>query len=287
MMTCTTVWHQQFFGLASNFMSENYYVYLYRNPTNLKVMYVGYGTEANRAHASGHNERVLPEAGKFIIEISEPYRDEVEARNVEAALIYSLKPEWNKIEGTGNKFRPFGVPIELISRRTLSPITLGEIGKITGGALIVLSSEKAEMKTNVDKLSPTNFEDNVIIENIREYWHVAKYKELWATRPATSPRALVGVQGPTNNGRIVVASIEIDQSGWNETPQAPHKTNMPLHRIPLVENSSLDLGEIRGRLVDDAKFQVGSLTYIWVDGYGQVRHGTPELKNKYPVIRDF
>lgn len=265
---------------------ENYYVYLYVNPSAKKVMYAGYGTAANRAHPEGHNERVLAESGKFSIEISEPYRDEEEARNVEAALIYALKPEWNKIEGTGKKFRPFGVPKELISRRTEESLTIADIGKKTGGALIVLSSEKAEMKTDVSKLSPTNFDDQVIIENIREYWYLKKYKDEWQQNPSSAPRVLVGVQGPSKGGRIVVASLDIDQSGWANTPLAPHKTDRPLHRVPLIENSSLDVGEIRGRLVTDAKFQVGTLTYIWVDGHGQVRHGTPELKKKYPVITD-
>ena len=104
--------------------TDKYFTYVYRSPDNGKILYAGYATDITRVHEIAHNKNVSENLGKFEILISGPYRDEIEARNVEAALISAIDPEWNEVQGTGHKFRPFGVPSELVIRRTDPPLSV-------------------------------------------------------------------------------------------------------------------------------------------------------------------
>ena len=256
--------------------TDKYFAYVYRSPDNGKILYAGFATDITRVHEIAHNERVSENLGKFEISISGPYRDEIEARNVEAALISAIHPPWNKVAGTGLKFRPFGVPPELVIRRTEPELSVSEIGKITGGAIIVLSQESAVLKHNVQKLTPNLFEDGVVLGNIREYWTIKKYIDEWSGSYDLSPKVLVGVQGPIGS-RLIVGSVNIDTAGWLDTPVADHDKNV--HRIPTMVDSSLDCYELRGRKTSNVKFGQSSLTWIWVDGNGIVRHGIKSLKS--------
>ena len=256
--------------------TDKFFTYIYRSPANGKILYAGFATDITRVHEIAHNKNVSENLGKFEILISGPYRDEAEARNVEAALISAIDPEWNEVQGTGHKFRPFGVPPELVIRRTEPDLGVSEIGKITGGAIIVLSQESAVLKHNVQKLTPNLFEDGVVLGNIREYWNIKKYIDEWSGSYDLSPKVLVGVQGPIGS-RLIVGSVNIDTAGWLDTPVADHDKNV--HRIPTMVDSSLDCYELRGRKTSNVKFGQSSLTWIWVDGNGIVRHGIKSLKS--------
>ena len=255
--------------------TDKFFTYIYRSPANGKILYAGFATDITRVHEIAHNKNVSENLGKFEILISGPYRDEAEARNVEAALISAIDPEWNEVQGTGHKCRPCGVPPELVIRRTEPDLGVSEIGKITGGAIIVLSQESAVLKHNVQKLTPNLFEDGVVLGNIREYWNIKKYIDEWSGSYDLSPKVLVGVQGPIGS-RLIVGSVNIDTAGWLDTPVADHDKNV--HRIPTMADSSLDCYELRGRKTSNVKFGQSSLTWIWVDGDGIVRHGIKSLK---------
>jgi hypothetical protein len=126
-----------------------HFVYVYRTTPKGPVRYVGYEHHVGRAlsHAEGsHNPGLrdwLLHRDAFDLTIAGPYRDEVEAKAVEAALISAMDPKFNKAPGDGPKFVPVGVPGEL-SGRSIHPPWASPIpgppdappfnsGKITGG----------------------------------------------------------------------------------------------------------------------------------------------------------
>lgn len=252
---------------------ERYFAYIYRDPRTLEVLYAGYGTSPGRAYSVGHNRKVkkLVDDGEgFQILISGPYRDEAEARNVESALVSALAPDLNLIEQPGLRFRPLGVPEEYAVRLSEPLLSIHDVGKRAGGALIVYCNLTTELKSGVEKLSPINFRDEVLLENIREYWKVKKFMPGWVSQPETSPRTLVAVQGPPSD-RIVVASCAIDTASWSDTPAAPWDKHV--HRVPILEAAGLDVASLRGRKVN-VKFGAGPANYImWVDADGLVLHG--------------
>jgi hypothetical protein len=126
-------------------------MYLYRSTTSAQIRYVGRGTTPDRAlqHTGGsHNEglRALIETGNYTLEVAGPYRSTDEAALVEAALISALERSGtqaalaNLVPGSGPRFRPLGVPGELAGRPLEEPLTLAQIGRLTGGALLVRNS---------------------------------------------------------------------------------------------------------------------------------------------------
>ncbi len=122
-------------------MSNKHYVYLYRDLAG-KTKYVGYGQNVERALShteKSHNQLLKTWLAKdsFDLCIAGPYRSESEAKVVEAALISSMNPEFNIAPGDGPKFSPIGVPPELWERPRMKPMTLAEIGRETGGALLI------------------------------------------------------------------------------------------------------------------------------------------------------
>lgn len=258
---------------SSSDSEEKYFAYIYRDPKTLEVLYAGYGTRPGRAFSVGHNRGVTDrvENGEgFQILISGPYRDEQEARNVESALVSALAPDLNLIEQPGLRFRPLGVPQEYSSRQTEEHLSVHDVGRMSGGALIVYCNLTSQLKSGNEKLSPTNFGDEVILRNIREYWKVKKFIPGWVENPDSSPRALVAVQGPPSE-RIVVASCAIDVASWRDTPAAPWDRHV--HRVPVLEDQGMDVASLRGRRVR-VKFGAGPANYImWIDGSGLVLHG--------------
>lgn len=260
-------------GAAAGQLEDKYFAYIYRHPQSLQVLYVGYGTRPGRAYSVGHNRKIanVVESGEgFEILIAGPYRDEEEARNVEAALVSALSPDFNLIQQPGLKFRHLGIPNDLGSRRAEPPLSIHDIGIQTGGALIVYLSATAQLKSGDAKLTPINFDDETVFNNIRGHWYVRKFIPQWLADPSTSPRALVAVQGPVKD-RIVVASCAIDPLRWGTTPTAPWDSTV--HEVPLFEDQGLDVAQVRGRRID-AKFGQGKANYImWVGGDGFVKHG--------------
>ena len=260
-------------------IEAKYFAYIYRDPKTLKVRYAGYGTRPGRAFSVGHNEKVakVVEDGEgFEILIAGPYRDEEEARNVEAALVSASSLDLNLIQQPGKKFHPLGVPNELGIRRTLPPLDVHEMGRIAGGALVVYCNLTSELKNRESKVGPTNFTDEVVFSNIQDHWMVKKFLPGWVSDPSTSPKLLIAVQGPPAD-RMIIGSARIDNSLWVTTPVAPWDKHV--HRVPLVKSEGLDCSELRGRRAS-IKFGAGAPNYVMlVDADGLVIHGY-QLKGK-------
>lgn len=258
---------------------DKYYAYIYRDPTTKKVRYAGYATNSSRAFTAGHNEKIAELTGSnkaLEILISGPYRDEEEARNVESALVSAMELDLNLIQQPGKKFSPLGVPGELGDRRVMPPLDVHDIGRMSGGALVVLCSLTAQLKDPIPKVGPTNFADDIVFGNIQDHWMVSKFMPGWIEDPLTSPKLLVAVQGPAHD-RYVIGSAYIDPPGWATTPTSPRDKS--IHRIPLITSKGLDGAELRGRRAS-VKFNAGKAnTIMYVDGTGLVLHGY-QLKGK-------
>jgi hypothetical protein len=258
---------------TSELKSDKHFCYLYRDPKTQKILYVGYGIDPQRAHTAGHNAEVeaLGNDGVGIeIWIAGPYESEWAARNVEAALVSAISPELNRIEQPGIKFRPLGMPGHLFERRSLPILNVHQVGELAGGAIVVYCNFDSQLKSGKQKLTLTNFSDDVVFDNIQDHWWVKKFMPQWIERPETSPKTLVAVQGPKND-RVIVGSASIDINGWSTTPAAEwdHK----VHRIPLHRENGLDNHELRGRRID-VTFNSSAWNYVMVvDPSGLVLHG--------------
>ena len=252
---------------------DKYYCYLYRDTKTHKVLYVGYATYADRALTPGHNEEVLAlSKGKrhFDTWIAGPYESEEAARNIEAALVSAIGPGLNRIEQPGVKFGPLGLPGHLVGRRSMAELTVHDIGRICGGAIVVYCNFTSELKSGKPKLTLTNFSDEVVFANIHEHWYVKNFLKQWIANPESSPSTLVAVQGPTSD-RMIAASAQIDVAGWATTPVA--EWDKSVHRIPLHYDRGLDQHELRGRRAN-VKFGTGKANYVMiVDKEGRVLHG--------------
>jgi hypothetical protein len=252
---------------------DKYYCYLYREPKSQRILYVGYATKANRALTTGHNEGVvnLGKTGQdYEIWIAGPYESESAARNVEAALVSAISPKLNEIQQPGIKFRPLGMPSELVGRRSQKVLDIYEVGVNSGGAIIVYCNFTSQLKSGKPKLTLTNFSDDVVFDNIQEHWYVKKLLPKWISNPETSPRTLVAVQGPPAD-RVIVGSAEIDIHGWTSAEAAPWDPSV--YRIPLNRDMGLDCHELRGRRID-VKFNTGKANYVMVvDNTGALLHG--------------
>jgi hypothetical protein len=252
---------------------DKYFCYVYRQSKDGKIVYVGYATDSSRAYTDGHNERVrsFVESGeKYEISISGPYRDEQEARNVEAALVSGINPEFNLIDQPGMRFRPLGIPKELATRSTEEKLDAHEIGRITRGCIIVYCNLTSELMSGESKVGPTSFSDETIFNNIKGHWGVKKFLNTWGNDPSKSPTTLVAVQGHVKD-RIVIGSARIDTNGWASAPPAPWDPRF--YEIPLLINKGLDACELRGRKVD-IKFGAGTANSTMViDHTGLALHG--------------
>ncbi len=156
-------------------------VYVYRNRSG-KIVYVGRGASPQRAlsHASGsHNPRLaeLIAGGDYDLEIAGPYDDYATAEEVEAALISVLtRPGThalvNDVPGHGHRFRPLGVPPEFADRRLEPALKVSDIGRATGGALIVRNSFGGELEPGRPRLDPLHIDPSILIDNLRRYWQL-------------------------------------------------------------------------------------------------------------------
>jgi hypothetical protein len=252
---------------------DKYFCYIYRQSKDGRVIYVGYATDASRAYTDGHNERVkkfVTSGEKYEISISGPYRDEQEARNVEAALVSAINPEFNLIDQPGMRFRPLGIPKELAKRSTEETLDAHELGRLTGGCIIVYCNLTTELMSGEAKVGPTSFSDETIFNNIKGHWGVKKFLDTWGNDPSQSPTTLVAVQGNVKD-RIVIGSAHVDVNGWASTPPAPWDARF--YEIPLLMDQGLDAFELRGRKVN-IKFGAGTTNSTMViDDTGLALHG--------------
>lgn len=249
-------------------------VYLYRREGSPQVRYVGRGATPDRAlqHTGGsHNPglRELIEEGEYVVEVAGPYRSTAEAALVEAALISALSRGGtqaaleNKAAGSGPKFRPLGVPGDLAERTLMPTLTLANIGKATGGALLVRNSSGADLsdgRPRLDPLSPQ--QDDVIRDTLVKYWRLERLTPVWASEPGSRPYALLGCAGPLAH-RYVAGAVLIARDVLCDEP-TQEVTTM---------DAGLDAFSMRGRRVD-VKFGQGKHQhFVWVDGAGVVRYG--------------
>ena len=200
-------------------MSGKHFVYLYRSISGVPK-YVGYGADVKRAmsHAgASHNDglRHWLEADRFEVTIAGPYSSESEAKKVEAALISALRPEFNKSPGDGPSFVPIGVPPELAARPTMAPLSLEEIGQLTGGALLVHLAGGDFLKDGRPKFDPASPDSSVVVGDMEAWWDLGKLRGQWVSDPASSPRVVIGVHGKVNH-RFIAAAALIDSERWTQ-----------------------------------------------------------------------
>jgi hypothetical protein len=256
-------------------MADAFYVYLYRSIRGVPK-YIGYGMNVERAQShAGHSHNIkLREwlkRGEFELSLIGPYRDEVEGKNVEAALISAFQPEFNIAAGNGPKFVPVGVPPEMGDRLTLPALGLAELGRITGGALLVYLSPGDFLSDGRQKFDPANPKDEIIVADIRGYWDIGRHRDEWTSHPSLGPQALIGVHGKNLKYRFIAGASSYDTSHWYRPDlEVPKRRRWA---VPLTTPVDLDAHELRGRRVDDVRFgQFSHQLHIWVDGDGTIRH---------------
>lgn len=265
-------------------MSNKHYVYLYRDLAG-KPKYVGYGQNVARALShteKSHNQRLKAWLAKnsFDLSIAGPYKSESEAKVVEAALISSMNPEFNIAPGEGPQFLPIGVPPELWERPRMKPMTLAEIGRETGGALLVYLSAGDFLRDGRRKFNAALPSDAEAVSNIEKNWDIGSLIEKWKTKPELAPKVLIGIHGKVQH-RFIVGALEIDRERLSDPEFIRHEQHWarPRRLVPLVDKLNLDKSELRGRRVEGIKFGAFShQLHIWVDKSGRKRH--PVVKPK-------
>jgi hypothetical protein len=264
--------------------NENF-VYLYKDLSG-RPKYVGYGHSVQRAlsHSGASHNKELKDwlaRDQFDLLIAGPYRSESEAKAVEAALISSMNPSFNLAPGDGPKFLPVGVPPELWERPQLKALSLSEIGRQTGGALLVYLAAGDFLRDGRKKFDAALPTDADAVSNIEKNWDIASLIEQWSKRPASAPKVLIGIHGKVKH-RFIVGALEIDRDRLNDPDFIRHAERWarPRRQVPLIDSTNLDMNEIRGRRVDGIKFgQFSHQLHIWVDGRGRQRHPIPKTEN--------
>jgi hypothetical protein len=258
-------------------VEHGHFVYLYRDIEGRPV-YVGRGGEISRAegHALGtHNAGLaqLIAKGVYTLEIAGPYGSIETSAAVEAALISALRvsatPRLTNIApGDGPKFVPLGVPLALAERGAAQPLSIEEVGRMTGGILLVRQSSSGVFSLDASraKYDPAHLDEGVVRDNILRYWKLAPLLRLWK-KTGEWPLVIAGLAGPTKR-RYVTGAL---RTVWDD--------NFPLHHKRGFEvggTGDLDAFDLRGRRVENARFgQFNIAHHIWVDGKGVVRYMVP------------
>jgi len=258
-------------------INENF-VYLYKTLSGVPV-YVGYGHTVSRAltHTSGSHNKELKAwlaKNKFDLSIAGPYASESEAKAVEAALISSMKPKFNKAPGDGPKFSPVGVPPDLWERPQLKPLTLSSIGRETGGALLVYLAAGDFLIDGRKKFDAALPSDADAVSNMEKNWDLTRLIEKWRENPLSAPRVLIGVHGKVDH-RFIVGAVAIDRDRLGDPKYIRRSKRWSKYRwqVPLLDKTELDVASLRGRRVKDIKFgQFSHQLHIWVDGKGKQQH---------------
>lgn len=260
--------------------TSDHCVYLYRDPKTSKIVYVGRGASPGRAvqHTGGsHNPglRAVIDGGEYSVELAGPYGNAAAAAAVEAALISALRlPSaqaglTNAAQGDGPRFRPFGVAPDYADRLLLPPLTVPEIGVMTAGALIVRNSFGGELAPGRPRLDPLHPQDDVIAENLRRYWLLARLVPGWAADPATCPRVILSAAGPIRHRFVPGASfIDTVRIGTGDPKE-----------VPLARPLDLDACGLRGRMLSGVKFDLGRQShFMWVLADGAVAYDTRRVR---------
>ena len=256
-------------------MAGKYFVYLYRTNSGTPK-YVGYGTQVDRALSHpgrSHNPKLRAwlERNQFDLNVAGPYESAREAKCVEAALISSLSPEFNVAPGEGPRFRPIGVPAKLEERLSQPELSLRQLGRRTGGALLVYLSPGDFLKDGRRKFDPADPNDSVILHDMEGYWALHQLRKQWAAKPKQSPKVLLGIYGRNIKHRFVAGAAEIDAEHWlDDDLRSPRSGRW---KVPILDRSTIDACELRGVRVKDVRFtNFTSGLFIWVDSSGRIRH---------------
>jgi hypothetical protein len=205
----------------------------------------------------------------YDLSIAGPYRDEAEGKNVEAALISALRPQFNIAPGDGCRFAPLGVPPELADRPIDHPLTVSDIGRRTRGALLVYLAAGDMLADGRRKFDAAQPRDEDVLSNIRGVWDIGRHLAAWRDAPSDGPQVLIGVHGRNTAHRFIVGAVHVDTERWGQ-PFLAHGSRW---EIPLRQPIDLDACELRGRRVQGAAFSNFSWRlHIWVDAAGATRH---------------
>ncbi|MGW2339089.1 GIY-YIG nuclease family protein [Streptomyces sp. NPDC001661] len=251
----------------TNKASGEYYVYIYRDPRNRQVRYIGKGVGARvEKHLKGsHNDQfsewLAALEGKGLAPLVEhfPCTDEDQAYAVEAALIsmHWSNPKtrngagiFNKVRGHHRHFTPLGLPPELGQRQHQPALNREDIAAI-GGALVVIIGitdfindfdHRRGAKPRL-RLPESDVRDRIV-----GWWQIGVHLEAWNSGEAPHPARIIGVTGPVSR-RWVWGSIRVPKQAWEQAEVGPNK----LHRIP-VTHTEVDDRKLRGRLVREGDF---------------------------------
>lgn len=269
---------------------QNNCVYLFRDSKKGRVHYIGRGASVERAlnHTSTtHNPGLasLIASGGYVVEVSGPYTA-AEATAVEAALIAAIghtprNSLCNRREESSGTFRPLGVPPEYADRQA-QRFDLSQLGRRTGGVLVVRIGPDAFADRGRPKLNPLEPDPSVIADNIVRWWDLGPLMQMWRGRVEEIPAVVLGAAGPPHH-RYVPGALDIDRAALATTqPSSSGQYEIPLlaGHPDYVQDGDLDAAALRGCLIDGALFaQFRSDHIIWVDGEGTTRYATsPHLR---------
>ncbi|MPQ99511.1 hypothetical protein GB931_16630 [Modestobacter sp. I12A-02628] len=255
---------------------SKHFVYLYRDPIDNRIRYVGLATLQARAkyQRPEAHRRCQPEkcnVRRWLDDLAELGRtpnievincdSEAQAKAIEAALISAL---WvpqdapaearllNKIKGCGSRFRPLGLPLALEDRAHRSPVSRAALGGL-GPALVVNISSKSFHE--VDQASDKTFktlerpgavlasrtDEKLVLERYTGWWMIGTQLERWRDGDEEPPRLLVAVTGHTERKWIWAASrIDIPKLLTTEPEDGGY------YRIPVLLRTSAVVDPLTG-----------------------------------------
>ena len=121
--------------------------------------------------------------------------------------------------GDGPRFRPLGLPTELAGRAAQEPLTLQEVGRRTGGALIVRNSFGADpLSDGRPRLDPVHPDNAVIRHNIVREWQLSRLVPTWRANPHDRPHVILGATGPLSH-RYVAGSLRLSPRQGRAAPR--------------------------------------------------------------------
>jgi hypothetical protein len=284
---------------AENAAVGEHVVYLCRTPSGAPK-YVGYGRHLARAlsHAEhSHNERLREwlRVGRFDLTVSGPYRDEAEAKAVEAALISALGPEFNVAPGDGPRFLPVGVPPALAERTAQPALADRELGILTGGALVVYLAPGDFLSDGRRKYDAADPRDADVLATMRGYWDLGKHVSVWAAQPHSGPQVLMdrlGERADAHGTSACAAPPRRSRARQERGPPLRSWRRCDRHdqvgrpgsvvpdwrrwEVPLREPIDLDVADLRGRRVAGLRFGQSSWQlHKWIDPRGWTLHPPP------------
>ena len=158
----------------------------------------------------------------------------------------------------------------------MESLSISEIGRITGGALLVYLARDTIFDDERTTFDPGLPLDRDAVSNIEKRWDIGSLQEKWKQNPKFAPNILIGIHGAIGH-RFIVGSLAIEKTKLGDSRYKTFKGNQNRWEVPLTNRTELDECELRGRLVTNVKFgRLSHLLHIWVDSNGRVRHPVPK-----------